>query len=108
MGVERKPLFMSDNGYLEEMPTVDSRMRYGIDLLGPKDGVNKVFTTPEEFSSGTIRVYFDGVRMREAVDSDYVASESGGPGSGYDTVTFVAAAPRADENMLADYMIPSL
>ena len=74
-------------------------------LLGTKDGVNTVFVTPSDFEEETIQVYLDGVRLARGVGCDYAASESGGGGTGWDTVTLAAAkAPIATDNLFADYI----
>jgi hypothetical protein len=82
-------------------------MRFGVELLGTRDGSNRVFTTPEKFVVNTICVHINGVRKREAADCDYTVSEGGGVGAGYDTITFTAVAPWTDENVIADFIVPS-
>jgi hypothetical protein len=73
-------------------------------LLGTIDGVNLSFTTPQKFVGGTLRQHFNGVRVYEP--DDYAASESGGAGTGYDTVTFVAGLiPKIGDRLLADYRV---
>lgn len=86
-----------------------NRMRWNKDLVGAKDGVNQDFAVPggEKFiQSGEIiiRVYRNGVRQNFGADSDYTVSESGGVGTGYDTITFTGPAPLAYEELTADYM----
>jgi len=77
---------------------------YNVSLLGVKNGVNLVFTTPDDFvnvaSGETIQVYYNGQRLLES--EDYMISESGGMGSGYDTVTMLVA-PKIDDKLTADY-----
>jgi len=69
---------------------------------------NTSFTTAADFINGSESVYFNGVRQTEGVGSDYVRSESGGVGTGYDTITF-AVAPRSrpgakpDDSITIDY-----
>ena len=69
---------------------------------------NTVFATSQDFIAGSEAVYFNGVRQREGVGCDYVRSESGGIGTGFDTITF-AVAPRdrsgskPDDNVTIDY-----
>lgn len=75
---------------------------FGVVLVGTINGSNLVFTTPDEFVHATLRVFYNGVRVHEP--EDYAASESGGPGTGFDTVTFVAGfAPKTGDRLLADY-----
>jgi hypothetical protein len=77
---------------------------YGVGLLGVKNGVNLVFTTPHKFvnvlGGETIRVLYNGQRLLEI--DDYSLSESGGPSTGYDTVTLLVA-PRSSDKLTADY-----
>ena len=76
---------------------------YNEDLTGPINGVNKIFTTSEKFMNTggmIIRVHLNSVRL--FFTDDYTLSESGGPGSGYDTVTLVNA-PKSSDRVTADY-----
>ena len=73
-------------------PTL-ANLRLDIIPIGAVDGVNQTFTTPEKFvqvAPLVIRVYRNG--QRQAQVGDYTVSESGGVGTGYDTITFVAGA----------------
>jgi len=83
-----------------------SRFKVEVALLGPKDHANLDFTTPTKFLPTTIAVYFNGARLKRGVGEDYVVSESGGPGSGYDTITLLdpALAPYSTEKLFADYI----
>lgn len=75
-----------------------------VSLLGTKNGINTIFTLP----SGTflystdfkIAVYRNGVRQK--FTSNYLISESGGPGTGYDTIIFIEP-PESDEELIIDY-----
>lgn len=80
-------------------------MRIGVALLGVVDGANDSFSTSTPFvhtAQRTIALYLNGVRLSESA-GDYVSSESGGPGTGYDTVTLVEA-PRVGDVLRADYV----
>lgn len=82
-----------------------SLFRWNVPLLGSKNGINTVFTTPEYFmqtSNLVIRVYRNGQRID--LTEDYAVSESGGAGTGYDTVTFNGEAPLSFEKLTADYI----
>lgn len=77
-------------------------------LIGVKDGTNDTFTTPEKYlrtSNIKIAVTWNGRRLAEGVDFDCV--ESGGAGSGYDTVKLLWSAgellPRSSDVLEADY-----
>lgn len=83
------------------------RFRTGLDLVGVKNGSNLTFTVPggDKFTHNlpflTIAVYLNGQRLR--LIDDYVINESGGPGSGYDTV-MLEVAPRSADKLYADYV----
>ena len=82
-----------------------SDLRFEQALVGTKNGVNLVFTTPEDFIDATLCVYYNGIRLKRGVGNDYLTSESGGLGTGYDTIT-LAYAPLGGENLFTDYLIP--
>jgi hypothetical protein len=78
-------------------------------LSGNVDGVNTVFTTPsrpfiEKPPSYKIVVYKNGVK--QLFLNDYIITESGGPGTGYDTV-ILAIPPNTVDGIVdvitADY-----
>jgi hypothetical protein len=75
---------------------------YGQPLAGFIDGVNLAFTTAIAFVPGSEAVYHNGVRQLFGGGNDYTRTESGGPGSGYDTVVF-AVAPRSGDNLQIDF-----
>jgi len=71
---------------------------------GTKDGVNAIFTTANDFRETSLKVYFNGIRQAQGTGCDYEVSESGGVGTGFDTIT-VAVPPRSNESLLVDYVI---
>jgi hypothetical protein len=85
------------------------RYRVGQNLVGSRDGLNVMFTTPglEKFSHNLpfldISIFFNGSRL--ALLDDYLVMESGGPGTGFDTVMLLVPAPRPDDHLLADYIL---
>lgn len=75
--------------------------RYCEKLIGTKNGINTVFTTSQTFTratGGEELVFWNGVKQTEGASCDYTVSESGGAGTGYDTIT-MAVAPLSDENL---------
>lgn len=77
-------------------------VHFGILPIGDVNGTNKVFKTPSKFIhsvSTTIAVYLTGVRQV----GTYTPSESGGAGTGFDTVTF-ASAPAPADSVVVDYV----
>ena len=86
-------------------PGLLGRLLIGQQLLGTIDGVNTVFTTSQPFlrvSGAAEMVYLRGLRRCEGASADYVAVESGGVGTGYDTIVFVNP-PRPGDNLLIDF-----
>ena len=84
----------------------------GVELLGVKNGVNKVFTAPDTFRDDdqtTVRVFHNGRRLIMSPDDnpqngDFVVSESI-PGDGYDTVTLLTFAPVSTSELRVDYVL---
>jgi hypothetical protein len=71
---------------------------------GPINGANRVFTLPSfvhDIGGRTIRVFYNGVRQEEGYD--YVLSESGGLGAGYDTFTVQDKPPKPGDRLMVDY-----
>jgi hypothetical protein len=68
-------------------------------------GDPKVFTVPLNFRHGGVDtevLSYNGQRLIEGAGNDYVASESGGVGTGYDTIT-LEFTPRPASNFRVDY-----
>ena len=75
-------------------------------LIGVQNEANKTFTTPDKFirDAGFEEwVLYNGQVMEPGVGNDYVASESGGVGTGFDTITFETIAPHSDDNLRIIY-----
>ena len=84
--------------------------RIGDTLVGVQNGSNTVFTTSTDFvhlqaQPLSISVYLGGARLTEGCE--YSVSESGGAGTGYDTVTFTAFAPDAKDIIRVTYLADS-
>jgi len=91
-----------DAGFLVEIDIL-AEQSFSIEPSGIVDGSNPVHTTPEAFDVATIRVYRNG--QRQTLGDDFTASESGGVGTGYDTITFAAACtPKTGETIRVDYV----
>lgn len=82
------------------------RFKSDVHLGGTLDGVNRVFTTPDKFVEGTIGVIHNGTIQSERVGTsgDYLLSESGGVGTGFDTITFCSLIPKATSRLRAFYI----
>jgi hypothetical protein len=90
-------------------------VRVGVELVGPKNGANRIFrTTPDFFvhdpsgSGKTIELYHNG-RLLVQTDTynpglgDYVVEESGGVGTGFDTVNLLTFSPIERSSLVASY-----
>lgn len=84
-----------------------ARFRTGQQLSGPKDGANVLFTVPtgDKFTHNlpffSVKVYWNGVRL--TLLDDYLVAESGGYGTGYDTVV-LEVPPLPWDHLLVDYV----
>lgn len=85
-----------------------SRFRVGQPLTGPIDGANVTFVVPsgDKFAHNlpflSIQVYYNGQRL--ILLDDYTVIESGGFGSGYDTVV-LEVAPKVNDKVMVDYIL---
>lgn len=90
------------------MPAVRPRPRSrhaGVGLVGAINGANTTFTTPQPFlntGQDTAAVFYNGQRLHEGVGDDYTLAESGGPGTGWDTVNLLFT-PKPGDRLTADY-----
>ena len=85
-------------------------LRVGSTLLGTLDGINRTFLTPEKFAQDSISVYHNGRRLNRTatlspLNGDFYVSESGGPGSGFDTVVLISFTPVATSILKSDYLL---
>lgn len=90
-------------------------VRVGVTLVGPLDGLNRVFrTTPDYFihdlagSGKTIEVWHNGRRLlqtptRDPGAGDYWVEESGGVGTGFDTINLLSFSPIGRSSVVASY-----
>jgi hypothetical protein len=86
---------------------ISSALRIHKELVGVKDGANPVFTTEEPFiHTDDIKIELFWNLALLHVDRDYTVAESGGPGTGYDTVNFLwtKLLPRASDIVAANYV----
>ncbi len=77
-------------------------------LSGVQNSINRVFTTPDFFLATHFEVFHNGRRLTELVGTagDYTLSESGGVGTGFDTVTFISFKPKPNSVLRANYVTP--
>lgn len=80
-------------------------------LIGTKDGSNRIFTTPENFIQGALgnNEFAIQVNLNSRIlidDLHYIATESGGAGAGFDTVTFISnIKPKIKDELLVNYVV---
>lgn len=100
---------------IEGLVELSFLFKQNIDLLGTKDGVNRIFTVPapDKFIQGSysnnefsIMISHNGRKLVESID--YIVSESGGAGTGFDTIIFTSFAPEEDSCLNADYVIENV
>jgi hypothetical protein len=82
-------------------------------LIGMQDGVNRTFTvpSPDKFLDGTqsdgneftIFITHNGLKQQENID--FIVSQSGGAGTGFDTINFISKTPKPDAILRAWYVI---
>jgi hypothetical protein len=109
--------FLSDAGIIKGLQVDYTNMnvlrKEDIQLIGVVNDVNTIFTVPFapfiQNSTYKIIVYKNGVK--QVMADDFFIAESGGVGTGYDTVIFVVpptTIPAPDDVMTADYYISNL
>ena len=82
--------------------------KIGISLLGLKNDSNRTFTTPDIFINEdrggdllTINIFHNGNRLKE--NDEYVLVESGGVGTGFNTIIITAFKPKPTSTLVANY-----
>jgi len=83
-------------------------VRINVVLIGAINGSNQAFSVPESFLHNppktSIQVFLNGQAL--LLSDDYTLSESGGIGTGFDTVTTVVV-PRSGDKIWAHYIVSS-
>ena len=86
--------------------------RQNVALIGVKNDANKIFTVPypDKFLNGTFednefRIIVDHNGRRQIQNIDYIISESGGTGTGFDTIEFISLVPNKCSKIIADYVV---
>jgi hypothetical protein len=85
----------------------------GVILVGPLNGTNRVFHTPDKYLHAmgvSLDVFHNGRRLLEAQtpdvrQGDFFCSESGGAGTGFDTINLLSFVPVGKSALVADYQI---
>ena len=101
------------NGLQISSSNLDVLHKEDIVLVGDVNDINTVFTIPSgtfiQNSTYKIIVYKNGVK--QVFLDDYFIAESGGPGTGYDTVILTNPAttiPEPDDIITADYYVSNV
>lgn len=86
--------------------------RDNIELVGPKNGANRVFRVPVpdkfldgEFFGHEFHIIIDHNGRRLLKNLDYIISESGGAGTGYDTIEIISLTPNKKSKLFCDYVV---
>jgi len=95
---------------LNQVGGISYLWREKIQLIGLKDGTNRMFFTPDKFLNGSyasnsfvITVEHNGKQLYENID--FTIGESGGPGSGYDTINLISFTPNRHSLLYSTYAI---
>lgn len=104
------------DGYItaNHPPTPPGSLNYAwrekIPLIGLRDGLNRMFFTPDKFINGPyfgnifhITVEHNGKELYENID--FTIGESSGPGTGYDTLNIFSLTPNTHSLLFATYVI---
>ena len=91
------------------------KRKTGISFIGPLNSLNRIFMTPDKFvhANGlSLDVFHNSRRLVEAPVpdvrlGDFFCSESGGVGTGFDTINLLSFAPSSSSVLLADYQVAS-
>lgn len=107
-------IFLEQSGISVGLTVSDDQLTFikyeDVELVGAVDDANTTFSIPSgkfiQQGKYKIIVYKNGVK--QAFLDDFIIAESGGPGTGYDTVILAIApttTPAPDDLITADYYI---
>ena len=92
--------------------TVNYAFKQQVTLAGIRDGINRIFSTPDKFINGLlgnndfhILIKHNGRDLVENID--YFIAESGGTGSGFDTI-ILNFSPKPRSVLIADYVVHNI
>lgn len=94
VAIRASQLLLYPNQFVRTQPTITTDV-YGEFPIGALDGVNTVFATIQPFLAGTLRVYYNGVRLHVGVTGDYVETSA--------SSLTLAFPPRVGDTLLVDY-----
>lgn len=102
---------------LSSLSSGSAPRRTGVELVGPLDGSNRVFrTNPDYFvhdvfgTGQTIEVWHNGRKLVQTDvahpgTGDYTVEESGGVGTGFDTINLLTFSPIERSSLRANYFL---
>ncbi|MBT8102934.1 MAG: hypothetical protein KJO95_08180 [Gammaproteobacteria bacterium] len=81
--------------------------KWNVTPSGDLNGVNVTYTLPDDVAATSLRLYRNGVRQKEDAGGacDFELGESGGAGTGYDTIVINTPALLSWEQLTADYLV---
>jgi len=93
-------------GGIAEIPFV---FKQSVELIGVKDNINRTFVTPDKFINGSFGNNEFRILIRHngrvlVPGCDFTLIESGGAGTGYDTINFISFTPKPTSEIYADYV----
>lgn len=102
------------DGYVQSLLNASGGVAYlwreKVPLIGMRNGANRTFYTPDKFINGSyfgnvfvITIEHNGKQLYENVD--FTIAESGGPGTGYDTINIISLTPNTHSLLYATYAI---
>lgn len=86
-----------------------AHLRQDEQLIGATNGANITFILPNgdkainQEPGAKVKVYYNGQRLHEGGTNDFTVSESGGAGTGFDTV-LLQFSPLSGDLVSADYI----
>lgn len=102
-------LEVTDGYIISELPYL---WRNEVELIGALNNSNRTFMIPggEKFIDGTyldnefhINIEHNGRRLIQNID--FIITESGGPGTGYDIIKIISFVPSSKSKLIADYVV---
>ncbi len=98
-------LEVEGTGGITEIPFL---FKQSVELIGPKNNINRTFTTPDKFINGSFGNNEFRILLRHngrvLIPHEFSLSESGGAGTGFDTITIVTFTPKPTSELYADYV----
>jgi len=102
-------MLLTSSGQVVSPFALAANLREDEQLIGATNGVNGTFILPYGDKAinvepgAKIKVYYNGQRLHEGGLNDFVVAESGGAGTGFDTVN-MTFAPLSGDLISADYI----